>query len=152
MLEVREGPLGLGVHASETIEPGRLILECRGQRMPHRTRHTIQTDYDCHVDFPAPMRLLNHSCESNCGVVLRRGSETIRLHALRRIEVGEELTTDYCSFENDIHYMTGPCLCGAPGCRGRVTGFKDLTPENIARLQGYIAEYLSPVEAVSAAG
>jgi len=152
MLEVREGPLGLGVYASQVLEPGRLVLECHGVRMPHRTRHTLQTDFDVHVDFPAPLRLINHSCEPNCGVVLRRGSNWVQLYTLRRIERGEELRTDYCSFENDIHYMTGPCLCGAPNCRGRLTGFKDLTPDNIARLNGCIAEYLQPVEAVSQAG
>mgnify|MGYP001012211121 CR=1 FL=1 len=152
MLEVREGSLGLAVHARHAMGPGRLLLECRGQRMPHRTRHTIQSDFDCHVDFPAPMRLLNHSCEPNCGVVLTRGTDTILLYTLREVEAGEELTIDYCTFENEIHYMTGPCLCGEPKCRGRITGFKDLTPENLARLDGYIAEYLQPVGAVSQAG
>lgn len=152
MVEVREGHLGLHIYAEQRFERGDFILRSRGEVMPHRTRHTIQTDFDTHVDFPTPLRLINHSCDPNCGLLLPRGSDTIELYALRAIEPGEELFTDYCTFENEIHFLTGPCLCGTAICRGRITGFKDLPPERIEALNPYIAEYLQPVAAIHQAG
>lgn len=43
---------------------------------------------------------LSHSCESNCAteVVGKKGKLTIAICAERDIEVGEELTMDYCRY------------------------------------------------------
>ena len=62
------------------------------------------------------------------------------------------MRTDYCTFENEIHFMPGPCLCGTARRRGRVGGFRELTPEVIAEYGRFIAEYLMPVASVSQAG
>ncbi|MFO0957784.1 MAG: SET domain-containing protein [Isosphaeraceae bacterium] len=152
MLEVRDSHLGLAVFATKEIAPGERILRESGIKVPHRTRHTIQSGYDCHVDYSGPIRNINHSCDPNCGLIIRKNDTSLELYALRPIAAGEELRTDYCTFENEIHFMTGPCLCGSDICRGRITGFKDLSPERITHYGEYIAEFLQPVTAISQAG
>ena len=57
----------------------------------------------------------NHSCEPNIAV---RGE--ITFIALRDIAAGEELTHDWATTDDDDSEMG--CRCGAPSCRGRVTG------------------------------
>lgn len=70
-------------------------------------------------------RLMNHSCDPNCGGTAR-GFEV----ALRDIAAGEELTNDYAEFA-----MPGepqfPCCCGAPICRG-ASPFDASGPEQAA--------------------
>ncbi|MBV8464170.1 MAG: SET domain-containing protein-lysine N-methyltransferase [Acidimicrobiales bacterium] len=152
MIEVREGRLGKGVYATQVLEPGQLILSGWGPRLPQRTRHSFQVDHDVHILIPTAIELINHSCEPNCGVLLRRGTEALEIHTLRRIEPGEELLTDYATFESEIQFMTGPCQCGAPSCRGRVTGYWDLSPERRRALGPYVAPYLRELELMPVAG
>ena len=57
----------------------------------------------------------NHSCEPNIGV---RGQ--IVFVAMRDVAAGEELTHDWATTDDDTYEMD--CRCGAPSCRGRVTG------------------------------
>ena len=83
MLELREGPLGLSVYARCPFEPGQFIMEVVGEYYPVRTRHTLQVDFDLHVDFPSPLRFINHSCDPNCGLVMPRGSNLASLYARR---------------------------------------------------------------------
>lgn len=148
MIEIRDCRFGRGVFATRAIEAGEIVLTGWGHRSPRRTRHTFQVDHDTHVVIPGPIELINHSCEPNCGVLLRRGVERLEIHALRRIEPGEALSTDYATFEYEIQFLDGPCLCGTPSCRGRITGYKDL-PEDLREAYGpYIAEYLQELDAV----
>ena len=57
----------------------------------------------------------NHSCEPNIGV---RGQ--IVFVAMRAIMAGEELTHDWATTDDDTYRLE--CCCGAPACRGIVTG------------------------------
>ncbi len=142
MYEVREGRLGKCVQATEALPEGQVILRGWGYQVPRRTRHSIQVNHDTHIVINSPIEMLNHSCEPNCGVFVRLDVPTLEIHALRRIEGGEELTTDYAMFESEIEYMTGPCLCGTPSCRGQITGYRDLPDEIRAAYGPYIAGYL----------
>jgi len=151
MIEVREGRLGKSVHAIQFVYPGQVILTGWGSRVPRRTRHSFQVDHDCHVVINTEIELINHSCEPNCGVFLRRGLPSLEIHALRQIEPGEELTTDYATFEYEIDFMTDPCRCNTPKCRGRITGFRDLPDELKVEYGPYIAEYLREHEALVSA-
>jgi hypothetical protein len=92
--------------------------------------------------------LINHSCDPNCGILLRRGVECLEIHAIKPISSGEELATDYASFESEILYMPGPCLCGSTLCRGRITGYWELPPHRKTALGVYVAEYLIEAEAL----
>ncbi|MBI1901082.1 MAG: SET domain-containing protein-lysine N-methyltransferase [Planctomycetia bacterium] len=141
-VDVREGPLGLEVFARIDSPAGSLLSRCGGTVSRERTRHSVQIDHDQHLDLDPPLRYLNHCCEPNCGLLIRRGQCAIELYALCAIRAGQELTVDYATFEYEIGFMPGPCLCGAPCCRGRVTGFKDLPSDRIAAYGIYIAEHL----------
>jgi hypothetical protein len=153
MIVVRNGRLGRGVYAAQELTPGQVVLRGWGYRIPRRTRHSIQVDLDTHVRFPSAIELINHSCEPNCGMFHRRGSEVLEVHTLAPTQPGEELTIDYATFEYEIEFMTGPCCCGTSLCRGRITGFKDLPLERRIAYGPYIAEYLQELEAsVSRAG
>ena len=123
MIEVRDGQLGKGVYATRTIEPGCCILQGSGRRVSRRSRHSLQVDHDRHIVITGPIELINHSCDPNCGVLVRRGLDSLEIHALRTIEPGEELFTDYASFESEILHMPDPCLCGSDSCRGRIVGY-----------------------------
>jgi len=147
MYEIREGRLGKSVEASTVIPKGALILRGWGPTIRHRTRHSLQVDHDTHVIIRSPVELINHSCEPNCGVIIRREVPCLEIHAMRRIERGEELTTDYGTFEYEIEFMTGPCLCGTASCRGRITGYRDLPEELKASYGPYIAPYLREIDA-----
>jgi hypothetical protein len=146
MIEVREGRLGRSVYARRRIEPGAIVLRGWGPRVSGRTRHSFQIDFDTHIVIRNEIELINHSCEPNCGVLVRPGLEVMEIHALRLIAQGEELTTDYATFEYEIEHMDGPCLCGTPACRGLVTGYRDLPPDRRARFGPYIAPYLLEIE------
>jgi hypothetical protein len=61
---------------------------------------------------------INHSCDPNVWML-----DEVTLAARRDIDVGEELTIDYCLFEGDEdHVPPWMCRCGTALCRGRFTG------------------------------
>ena len=63
--------------------------------------------------FGAAM-FINHSCAPNCETL--EENERIFILALRNIEPGEELTSEYHLHDSDD--TDGTCHCGAPQCRG----------------------------------
>ena len=147
MIEIRDHSLGKGVFARERIEPGRAILRGWGPRAPGRTRHSFQVDHDVHIVIPTAIELINHSCDPNCGVLIRRAHEVLEIHTLRGIAPGEELTTDYATFEAEVRHMDGPCLCGSARCRGRVVGYRGLPDDRRFAFGRYVAEYLRELDA-----
>jgi uncharacterized protein len=77
----------------------------------------------------------NHSCEPNIGV---RGQ--IVFVAMRAITVGEELTHDWATTDDDSYRME--CLCGAQTCRKIITG-QDWRREELQEKYGhYMSWYL----------
>jgi cyanophycin synthetase len=143
---VKEGSLGKSAHAGRAFRKGEPLLSTWGRRVARRTRHSIQVDDHCHVVADGPLIFFNHSCEPNCGLLIRRGVECMEVHALRPLEPGEELTLDYATFEYEIRFMSGPCLCGTAGCRGTISGYKSLPRERRKAYGVYVAEYLRHAE------
>ncbi len=86
----------------------------------------------------------NHSCDPNIGV---RGQ--IVFVAMRDIRAGEELTHDWAMTDDDDSSMG--CSCGAPTCRGTITGKDWRRPELQKRYAGYFSAYLLPKIALSRA-
>src|SRR6266404_6116164 len=78
----------------------------------------------------------NHSCEANLGL---RGE--ITFVALRDIRAGEELTHDWATTDNNDYSLK--CKCGAPNCRGTLTGKDWQRPELQKRYSGYFSAYLA---------
>ena len=78
----------------------------------------------------------NHSCDPNIGM---RGE--ITFVAMRDIRAGEELTHDWAMTDDDDYSVE--CKCGAPNCRGMLTGKDWQRPELQARFAGYFSVYLA---------
>ena len=78
----------------------------------------------------------NHSCDANVGI---RGE--ITFVAMRDIRAGEELTHDWATTDDDNYSVK--CKCGAPNCRGTLTGKDWQRPELQKRYSGYFSTYLA---------
>jgi hypothetical protein len=139
---------GCGIFAVEPLNKGDLILlwggrVVRGDQidpdMPNRTVRTVQIDDNLFLLTPEPLEpsdCMNHSCRPNAGF-----SGQIGLIAMREIQAGEEVCIDYAMCDSEP-YDEFDCGCGAPDCRGRVTGDDWKDPELQARYDGYFSAYL----------
>lgn len=88
-----------------------------------------------HQEYERVMLFLNHSCEPNVGL---RGN--VVFVAMRDVEAGEELTTDYALFDDADAEMA--CNCRTVSCRGTITGHDWRRPELQERYRGYFSTYL----------
>jgi cyanophycin synthetase len=146
-VEVKNGRLGRTVCATRAILASETILTTWGRKLAKRSRHSMQVAADTHILPDGVTVLFNHSCEPNCGVVIRAGEKRLEVRALKPIAAGEELTFDYDTFEYEVEHLKGPCLCGAAKCRGRVAGYKHLPADVKARYGEFIADYLRILDA-----
>lgn len=89
---------------------------------------------------------VNHSCMPNCGIRLNADGAHDFV-AMRRIENGEEITFDYAMRNYRVDYFPAKCRCGSPGCRGSITGWRDLPDSRKAAYEGYVAPYLLEIDA-----
>jgi hypothetical protein len=87
-------------------------------------------------DYEAVMLFLNHSCEPNVGV-----QGNVVFVAMRDMAPGEELTIDYAMIDGDPDERMD-CRCGAPSCRGVITGDDWRLPELQRRYSDYFSWYL----------
>lgn len=132
--------------AVEPIAAGAEIFTLVGRETRVATRYSVQVGPEMHLDSDdlptdeARVRdrywmYLNHSCEPSAWI---RGLSVI---ALREIARGEGVTFDYNATE---YSMAEPfdCLCGAPNCVGRVSGYAHLDAAQRVRVEAYVSEYL----------
>lgn len=140
-VEIRENAFGRGVYSLREWMPTDVILISTGKLVSERTAHTIQVDTKLHLLAESPLLYLNHSCDPNCGLFIPAGASELALHARRKIKVGEELTLDYESFEDDIQFLKD-CACGTQLCRRTLRGYKNLPVEIRDEYGEFVAEYL----------
>lgn len=141
-IEVRPvGERGRGLFARRSFQPGETVARSRRLRtVPERHTHSMQIDWDVHIEIGEPIILMNHSCDPNTGI---RNNQlgAYDFVAIRPIEEGEELTMDYAMSEYES--MSVPfCGCGAATCRGRAIGYKDLDAAARTRYGALVADYL----------
>jgi len=61
---------GRGVFASRYFRKGEtVVVGHQVEILPHRTMHSVQMDFDLHIELDEPGRLINHSCSPNTGMV-----------------------------------------------------------------------------------
>ncbi len=147
---VTSGIAGRGLVAKEPIERGEVVAVKGGhivttvmlQALPERLQNSeVQITDDLHLVAPADdeykpvMLFINHSCEPNVGF-----GGNIVLVAMRDIEAGEELTTDYALFDDYKGSME--CNCGRSLCRRRIDGRDWQRPGLQERYRGYFSWYL----------
>jgi len=150
-VEVRGSAIhGRGLFACEPIAAGEIVCIKGGYVFSRRQLEAMWEGYaaaevpiadDLFIGPMHPeeregsMIFSNHSCEPNIGV---KGQ--IVFVALREIAAGEELTHDWAMTDDDDSEME--CHCGAPSCRGIVTG-KDWQRRDLQeRYRGYFSWYL----------
>ncbi len=149
-LEVRNAPEkgGYAVYALKTIQKDEVLAVWGGQvvtlaQVLELTReeqgHTIQI-YDelylAPMGMEEPADYINHSCSPNAGVCGQ-----ISLVAMREIGIGEEITFDY-AMSDSSSFDEFDCACGAPTCRGLVSGSDWKRPDLWKRYDGYFSTYL----------
>lgn len=127
-LRAIDDAIGHGVFATKRIPRGTITwtLDSLDQRFSPERMARLGPDYlELMEHFAYPNgsgdwilcwdlgRWMNHSCNPNA---LSTGWDID--FALRDIEVGEQLTTDYASLNVEASF---DCLCGEPNCRGRIS-------------------------------
>jgi SET domain-containing protein len=151
--EIRDSKIhGRGLFATADIAEGEVVAvkgghivsreQLREQVTPRLGPVEIQIGDDLFItpvtqgQRDGSMLYSNHSCNANLGM---RGE--ITFVALRDIRAGEELTHDWATTDDDDYSVQ--CKCGAPQCRGTLTGKDWQRPELQKRYAGYFSAYLA---------
>lgn len=148
----RTNAKGEGVFATrsfavrDTVMVGRIV-----RTLDRNHAHASQAGLDEFVLYGGLIPKVNHSCEPNCGV-RRNTSGAEDLVARDRIEAGDEITFDYAMRNYSVEHFRAACACGEIGCRGRVTGWKDLPAERKADYFGFVSAYLLELDGQRVAG
>jgi uncharacterized protein len=142
---------GRGLIATETIlkdevvavKGGHIVTSEELAALPEPLGNSdVQITDDLHLaavrgeEYEPVMLFINHSCEPNVGF----GGNVV-LVAMREIEAGEELTTDYALFDDNEETM--PCHCGHATCRRRIHGRDWQRRDLQERYRGYFSWYLA---------
>ena len=85
----------------------------------------VKTKYVLHA---GSISKVNHSCNPNCGISVNETGARDFV-AMRDINVNQEITFDYAMRNYGVNYFPKQCMCGSKGCRGKITGWKDLPDE-----------------------
>jgi len=121
-VEVRKSTIhGLGLYARRAFRAGEIVLRWNLSRLisknelaslpEHERRYTHPFDAERILIVQPPERYVNHSCANN--TVVRDFCDV----AVRPIEAGEEITSDYSTDESGSKFT---CSCGAENCRRTV--------------------------------
>jgi len=117
-LVVRKARTGLGLFTNLPIEKGGFVIEYTGRVLTRREADTkggkylFETSQNRFVDGAVrsnTARYINHSCRPNCEIEIEKGR--IYIFALRKINVGEELTYDYDDEYFDAYIKPLGCKC-----------------------------------------
>jgi len=146
-VEVRETSInGRGVFAKTHIGANEVIAEFDGTICDEDypgwdddfENHLVQFEPGRWRDSNGIARLLNHSCEPNCGI-----KDLFRIVAMRDIEPGEELFWDYDMSEDNCKYgWEMQCSCGTASCRKIIRGYRYLPAEIRRKYADYTSAWL----------
>src|SRR5215471_188430 len=150
-VEKRSSPIhGRGLFAKAEIDKNEVVVVKGGYVLSRTQRNRIgeelgpseiQITEDLFIgpttlaEREGGMMHLNHSCEPNVGL-----QGQIVFVALRDIAADEELTFDYAMNEDEPGEMQ--CRCGAPTCRGTITGSDSPNTEIQSKYYGYFSWFI----------
>lgn len=110
--------------------------------------HASQIGKDRYVFHAGLISKVNHSCAPNCGIhVNETGAHDFI--AMKHIRASQEVTFDYAMRNYGVDHFPDVCICGAPSCRGRITGWKDLPESKKVEYDAYAAPYLRALDSMS---
>ena len=142
-----------GVIAKKDYKKGELLFNVKGPISKHKTKYSFPIDLKLNIDPRLNNgkenfgHYTNHSCIPNAfiRVIEKVNNEAyIEVIARKDIKKGDEVVTDYASFEYETSIDGLKCDCGQKKCRGRIFGFKDL-PDSLKKKyeeEGIIPSYL----------
>lgn len=141
----RTKKFGRGVFAKSKIRKGEEIASFDGpffdddfdEWNDDLRNHAIQCGPALWRDSVGIARLINHSCDPNCGI---RGK--FKVVAMRDIAPGEHITWDYEMTERSSWWKMR-CRCGSPLCRKRIGDFRRMPKDVRAKYKGYISRWLT---------
>tara|TARA_Y100000590_G_scaffold320071_1_gene362312 strand:- start:213 stop:635 length:423 start_codon:yes stop_codon:yes gene_type:complete len=122
-----------GLFAIKKIKKGVRIIEYKGRRILKNESNTnpkfdnnksiylfnLNSRYDMDGDYYYnTARLINHSCNPNCEVVVI-GSK-VWIESIKNIKEGEELSYDYGFNFSEEDYKEFPCHCRSKNCCGYI--------------------------------
>jgi SET domain-containing protein len=127
-VEIREsGIQGRGLYARRAFDPSEIVLRwdlshtIPNDRLPELSederRYTHPLDNERTLIVQSPERFVNHSCDGNTEV------QDFCDVAVRRIEAGEEITSDYGTVGAAVSFE---CKCGSPKCRKIIGPMSDM--------------------------
>jgi uncharacterized protein len=142
-VQVRETPgRGQGVFATRFFPTGALVMTGFIEtELDRNDPHASQIGERRFVRHGGMMPKVNHSCDPCCGVRLN-ASGAHDLVSRAPIAMGQEITFDYAMRNYTIEHFPEHCRCGAPSCRDRITGWKDLASARKAAYRDVAAPYL----------
>jgi uncharacterized protein len=117
VIDVKSDGSGEGVRSLVDFEAGDVLFSFTGFFTGEITQFSLQVRPGLHLHDPYFMGKVLHSCAPNAVVDMEERTFT----AIRPIEKGAFVTMDYAQTE-DVLYRSFVCQCGAPNCRGLVTG------------------------------
>lgn len=142
---------GYGVFSRIPLKRGAFIAELRGSKVHYqptifgqsnRYGDWIGIGKDTWIDPIDEFQYLNHSCDPNAGL---RGSRTLKLHAMRDIPAGEEITIDYSTTEEDPDYCFETEEPMSPHFRKFVGPVQTLSIETYNRYLPFIPKHFQKV-------
>lgn len=116
----RDDQSGLGVITYKDIKAGELIAHVSGEVVKEIGQHTLQISKNRHLYDPYFIGYLLHSCAPNVSLDMKK----FTLTALTDIPANSFLFMDYAETEDRL-FKQFFCSCGAPNCRGVITGRKE---------------------------
>jgi len=141
--ELRESAeKGEGIFPTRLFKAGETVMVGRIEKVLEENHsHASQVGENEHVLHAGLISKVNHSCSPNCGIsVNETGAHDFV--AMRDISLSEEITFDYAMRNYGVDYFPKQCMCGSERCRGKITGWKDLTDERKSEYEGFVAPYL----------
>ncbi len=151
-LSIQNSPIhGYGVFTLQPIKKGKFIAELRGSRViyksvihgqSNRYNDWIGVGKDTWIDPIDEFQYLNHSCNPTAGL---KGSRKLKLHALRDLNEGEEVTIDYSTTEEDPDYCFENLEPESGKMRRFVGSIQSLPPEVFESYLPFIPDHFRKV-------
>jgi hypothetical protein len=126
----------------EPVRAGTTMLEISGTTTGIRSAWSFQIDFDRHIESASTARYMNHSCDPTC-VLRTTAGETLLVVALKDLDVYDEVTIDYATFEYERPAGPISCACGSTRCRGVLAGYTELAPGEQRSLATHVLPYMS---------